>query len=366
MNCKEVLNTLPSNDVFVKGTLPSNDVFVKGTLPSNDVFVKGTLPSNDVFVKGINELPNEILILICKHLNVLSLSKLQCTSKSLYKKIDDVNKWYIIDNMINADYYKLIPKTKETFNNYRFCIDWKELIIKKCTIMEEVIEWIEDYSDIAIISIYQPFSENLLEKVYNKISYSCLLSHQVLPINILYNIVESNQLSSTDWYYISSKQKIDLVFIEKYFDKIQWNPLSQNINIINYKIIEKYHDKLIWQELTKHGINEYILINFINYFDFICWSNISQFSVLSNDFIKTFLSFLDLDIIFRFQRISESLLISIVECFIADESYYFESIGLNQNLSKNFIIKYKDHLPLKILIRNRNISRKLLSTIFII
>ena len=335
-------------------------------LSSNDVFVKGTLPSIDIVGKGINNLPNEIISIISKYLNVLSLSKLQCTSKSLYKKIDSINKWYLIDNMINADYYKLIPKTKETFNNYRFCIDWKELIIQKCTIMEEIIEWIEDYSDIAIISIYQNFSENLLEKVYNKISYSCLLSHQILPINVLYTIIESNELTSTDWYHISLKQKIDLGFIEKYNDKIQWNPLSQNINIVNYKIIEKYHDKLIWQELTKHGINEYILINYICYFDFICWSNISQYSVLSNDFMKMFLSFLDLDIIFRFQRISETFMISIVENFIADESYYFESIGLNQCLSKDFITKYKKFLPLKILIRNRNIPRKLLSTIYLV
>jgi hypothetical protein len=326
--------------------------------------VLNTLPSNDVFVKGINKLPNEIITSISKYLNVLSLSKLQCTSKSLYEKINSINKWYIIDNMINADYYKLIPKTKETFNNYRFCIDWKELIIQKCTIAEEVIEWIEDYSDIVIISIYQNFSENLLGKVYNKISYSCLLSHQVLPISILYNIIDCNELTSTDWYYISLKQNIDLVFIEKYFDKIQWNPLSQNKNIINCKIIDKYHDKLIWQELTKHGINEYILINYITYFDFICWSNISQYSILSDIFMKMFLTFLDLDIIFRFQRISETFLISIVEKFIADESYYFESIGLNQCLSKDFIIKFKEFLPLKTLVRNKNISRKLLSTIF--
>jgi len=320
------------------------------------------MSSNTVKLECI---PNEIIPMILKYSDILTLSKLQCTSKSLYSKINEINKWYIIDNMYNPDYYKLIPKTKETFKNYRFCIDWKELIIQKCIIAEEVIEWIEDYADVAIISIYQKFSKNLLRKVHDKISYSCLLSHQVLPIDILYNIIECNELSSTDWYYISLNQTIDLEFIQKYFDKIQWNPLSQNKNIINCKIIDTYHDKLIWQELTKHGINEYILINYITYFDFICWSNISQYSILSDVFMKMFLSFLDLDIIFRFQRISETFLISIVENFIADESYYFESIGLNQCLSKDFITKYKKFLPLKILIRNRNIPRKLLSTIYL-
>jgi hypothetical protein len=312
--------------------------------------------------------PNEILINVFKYLDVKCLSNLYRTNKKLCQKIKFINKWKIIDDMFNADYLKLVPKTKETFNNYRFCIDWKELIIQKCIIPEEVIEWIEKYSDIAIISIYQNFSENLLRKVYNKnnnkISHSCLLSHQFLPIDTLHDIIETKELSNTDWYYISSKQKIDLSFIEKYYDKIQWNPLSQNINIINCKVIDKYHDKLVWQELTKHGINEYILIKYIGYFDFICWSNISQYSILSYKFIKMFLLFLDLDIIFRFQKISDELLNSIVENFTKNEYHYFESIGLNQCLSSDFVIKYKDFLPVNILIRNKNISRNLLFALY--
>jgi hypothetical protein len=322
---------------------------------------------NKKVLKIIN-LPNEMLIHIFKYLDVLSLSKLYCSNKELYNKIKCINKWKIIDDMFNADYLKLVPKTKETFNNYRFCIDWKELIIQKCIIPEEVIEWIEKNSDIAIISIYQKFSENLLRKVYNKnnnkISHSLLLSHQILPIDILYDIIETNELSSTDWYYISLKQKIDLEFIEKYYDKIQWNPISQNKDCINCEIIYKYHDKLVWQELTKHGVNEYILIKYIDNFDFICWSNISQYSILSDEFIKMFLIFLDLDIIFRFQKISDSLLNCIVENFTKNEYHYFESIGLNQCLSRDFIIKYKYYLSLEILIRNKNISRNLLSTIY--
>lgn len=312
----------------------------------------------------ILNLPNELLLNILKYLDVYTLSKFQCINKQIYQKINHINKWYIIDYMINPDYYKLIPKNKMTFDNYRLCIDWKELIVQKCYIPEDVIEWIDDFADITVISIYQPFSKNLLEKVYSKISVSCLLYHQILPIDILYTFVELVDLTTTDWYYISLKQQIDDAFIEKYIDKIQWNPLSQNINIVNYKIIETYHDKLIWQELTKHGVNEYILYKHIGYFDFICWSNISQFSVLSNEFIKTFLSFLDLDVIFRFQRISKELLCSIVQNFTSEEYYYFESIGLNQDLSKDFILLYKEYLPLKILIRNKNLSRKTLSEIF--
>jgi hypothetical protein len=311
-------------------------------------------------------LPNEILILIFKYLDVLSLSKLNCINTYLHNKIKEINKWYIIDNMSNPNYCKLIPKTKETFKNYRFCIDWKELIIQKCTINEEVIEWIENNNDIVVISIYQNFSKNLLKKVYNKIPISCLLSQQILPIDTLHDIIENNELSQTDWYSISLKQEIYVIFVEKYFDKIQWHPLSQNKDSINCEIIDKYHHRLFWQELTKHGINEYILVKYIKYFDFICWSNISQFSVLSNEFMKMFLSLLDLDFIFRFQRMSEELLTSIIENFTMDEHYYFEIIGLNQIMSKKFIIKYKNFLKLNTLIRNKNISRKLLSTIFII
>ena len=313
---------------------------------------------------NIDCIPNEIIIQIIKHLNVRNLSTLFYLNKTFNEKLNDLDKWYLIDAMNNAEYSKLIPKTKETYINYRYCINWNELIIRKCKIPEDVIQWIENKTDVSVISIYQDFSTNLLYKIYHLISYKTLLSHQILPIDILYDIIQNNSLGSHEWYHICSKQKLDINFIKTYIDFIQWNPLSQNKHIINHEIINTYHNKLVWQELTKHGVNEYILIKYTEYFDFICWSNISQYSVLSSYFIHTFLHFLDLEIIFRFQKISDQLLNIIVENFSDIESSYFQSIGLNQNLSKNFIIKYKNFLPINILIRNKNIKRKLLHDIF--
>jgi len=47
-----------------------------------------------------------------------------------------------------------------------------------------------------------------------------------------------------------------------------------------------------------------------------------------------------------------------------DEWMYFESICLNQKLSKTFIQTYKEYLPLKNLIRNKNVLRTTLQEIF--
>ena len=72
-------------------------------------------------------------------------------------------------------------------------------------------------------------------------------------------------------------------------------------------LYREFADKLIWQEITKHGINEYILIKYINKFDFICWCNISQFTKLSMQFIQQYIQYLDLNIIFRFNFLHSSI-----------------------------------------------------------
>jgi hypothetical protein len=137
--------------------------------------------------------------------------------------------------------------------------------------------------------------------------------------------------------------------------------------MVCFELIDKYGDHLVWQEFTKHSINEHVLTRYLHHFDFICWSNIAEYTELSIDFILTHFQHLDLNIILRFQKIPEYLLIQWIETYGSqyfDEWMYFESICLNQKLSKTFIQTYKEYLPLKNLIRNKNVLRTTLQEIF--
>ena len=118
------------------------------------------------------ELPIEILIQILKYINLRTLGKLTCCNKLIYKIISE-NKWFFVDNFIDNDNL-LIPLTKETFLNYRYCVDWSHIILQNenigYNIPESVIEWIEDTRDLEIIASYQKFSNNLLYKLINKVT----------------------------------------------------------------------------------------------------------------------------------------------------------------------------------------------------
>ena len=322
--------------------------------------------------KIVTSLPVEIWIHIFKYIDLPTLSVLNYTNTFFYKIISR-DKWFFIDNMnnnfnLNANVH--VPLTKETFLNYKYCIDWSQIILKNEStgnkIPENVIEWIEDKQDLEIISTYQKISNNLINKLFNKISYKNLINHQDLPLNILYQIANNDvNLNNTDWYVIWSKQKIDFNFIVSNINNVQWHPLSGNRHSVSFELINQYYDKIVWQEFTKHSINENILEKFIHKFDFICWNNISRFTELSNNFITKYITYLDLGSVFRYQKLSSELLYNLVDSFTLDEfEYYFQSICLYQKLSSDFIIKYKDKITLKFLIRNRNIPRSVLSFIY--
>ena len=109
---------------------------------------------------------------------------------------------------------------------------------------------------------YQKFSESLIRKLFYKLSWKNLLAHQILPVDIIEIIIfDSNRIiDNQDWFNICSKQPITYEFIETYEQKIQWHPVSSNKHCVSFELIDKYYDKLIWQEVTKHGINEHILV----------------------------------------------------------------------------------------------------------
>lgn len=317
----------------------------------------------------IEEFPIEILVNVLKYIDLRALSKLTCCNKSIRKIISD-NKWFFVDNIIDNNIL-FIPLTRETFYNYKYCVDWSQIILQNektgYKIPESVIEWIEDVQDLEIISSYQNFSHGLIYKLINKISCKNLLNNQDLPLDILHWFADSDtyMLNNADWYTIWSKQTINYDFIVKYEDYIQWHPLCGNKSCVSVEFINRYHNKIIWPEFTKHSINEKILERFVDSLDFISWNNISRYTQLSDEFIKKYLIYLDLGCIFRYQILSLELLNTLVESFTNDEFvFYFQSICLYQKLTLEFIKKYKDKIRIKHLIRNKNIPKVILHSIY--
>jgi hypothetical protein len=318
----------------------------------------------------LKTLPFEIWHKIFKYIDINTLSNLICTNK-FFNIIIYNNFWYLIDNIIDYNHfdYTLIPATIQTFYKYKYLIDWNSIILhnQTCankTIPESTVVWIPNNKDLQIISTCQTFSDDLIRQVFYKINYKTLLSSQTIPIDILYKIIETNTLSTQDWYSVWNKQPIDYNFVLKYIDNVQWHPLSSNKNIVCYEIIQNYGENIIWQEFTKHSINQNILQSFIHKFDFICWSNISRFTELSETFIKTNFKHFELGSLIRYQRLSENLLDDIVSKFTeTDFTFNFINILTYQKVSENFLLKYntydKDQL-LRALLKNKRIPRSLI------
>lgn len=312
----------------------------------------------------MNKIPVELWFDITRYLSIIDISHLSCINKHfsiLIKK----NKWSFIDIIYqDTSNYTIIPKTPETFQNFRFCIDWCNIILnnptKKEIIPSEIIEWMEDRQDLEYICIYQTLSENTIRNSFNKIHWRLLLTYQILPFDLIEIIVDSYDLSNSDWNLIWLNPNITLDFITKNIDHAQWHIISANKELISLELIQKYGNRLSLHELTKHGINEQIIEYYLPKMDIICWINVSQFTKLSMDFIKTHIDKLNLQFIINCQEIKESYLEEIIQKRLDDNNHtmFFQAISLNQKLSYDFIKKYKNHLFLKNLIRNKWISRK--------
>jgi len=315
-----------------------------------------------------NQIPSEIWINIFKYINVKSLSKLICTNHFFYNLINS-QFWYIIDTINDNLTDRLIPATIETYNKYIYLIDWNAIIMYNQSnnkkIPESVIKWIPNTKDLQVITIYQTFSENLVQQIFHKINYHTLLSTQTVPQNILHYIIETNMLNNQDWHYIWSKQPINCNFIDTYIDNIQWHPLSSNKNSVTHRIINKYGENLVWHEFTKHSINENILKLFIHKFDLICWNNIARYTILSEDFIKTFIDFLDIGSIIRYQKLSQDFINNLISKFTDFEfDLHFQTICTYQKLSKDFLLRYKNHYNYRTLIKNKQIPRSFIYELF--
>ena len=316
-------------------------------------------------------LPVEIWFNIFKDITLIELSKLMCVNRYLYKIIS-CNKWRFIDNLneLLENNCELIPKNKNTFENFKYVIDWVGIILKnklnKNYIPDYVIEWIDDTQTLEYMCIYQTFSETTIRKLFDKINWRLLLVYQKkIPLDLINYIVETYDLSLEHWNLIWSNENLDLDFITKYIDNVKWHIISSNKEIISFSLIEKYGDRLILQELTKHGINERIVVYYLSKMDIICWTNVSQFTKLSMEFIRRNIDKLNLQFTLNYQTVDESFLETLVETISDfDKPMFFQAVALNQKLSYNFILKYKNDLYIKNLIRNKHILKNDLFMIY--
>lgn len=314
------------------------------------------------------KLPVEIWFIILRNVSFLDLSRLMCINRYLYNLIQQ-NKWKLVDNL-NEKSSNMIPRTKETFINFKYSVDWVSMILdnkeNKNYIPDYVIEWIEDRKILEYMCIYQTFSENTIRKIFDKINWRLLLLYQKkIPLNLINYIVETYEMTFENWNLVWLNENLDLNFITKYINNVRWHVISSNKEVISFSLIEKYGDRLILHEITKHGINEKIILYYLSKMDIICWANVSQFTKLSMEFIRKYIDKLNLQYILNYQDIDESFLEILLETLSDfEKTMFFQSIALNQKLSYNFILKYKNDLCIQNLIRNKKVLRNDIYVIF--
>jgi hypothetical protein len=264
----------------------------------------------------------------------------------------------------------LIPMNRETYYNYIYIIDFSTIIYhKKRKIPESVIENMSELIDMNLLATFQKLSENLLKRVYKEISFVNLINYQLLPMDILTELVREHELDNNHWHIISMHQRLDLDFIETYYGKIDWRALSSNCETIYNSVssrlmLKRYADKFDWIELTGRGLTEEVLNDNLDKVDSpFCWYNIAYTSRLSNVFIRQHKKKLDKMILFTCQELDEDLILELLdEC--EDPSDLWNKLASTQRLSTEFIQQYKDNLPLYLLIRNHKILRNSLKIVF--
>lgn len=93
-----------------------------------------------------------------------------------------------------------------------------------------------------------------------------------------------------DWLDICIYGKLDVNFMDKYYEYINWQVVSQTQKM-NEKLIRKYINRINWYKISKYQkLSESFIEEYINY---INWKNVSEYQNLSANFIDRHLSFID-------------------------------------------------------------------------
>ena len=217
---------------------------------------------------------------------------------------------------------------QEFIINYKDFVVWKEIFLNFN--IQLSIPFIKN--NIKFISDINPneFTKILIQKIKN------INPNQIdwLRISLL-PITEDfirNHLEFINFSLISENHLIDLSdkFYLEFKNKLNWNYiLINNINI-NPKILENNQSNINWDTISILKLSE----NFINkYFDKLNYNNLCQYQSLSEDFIEKNIKFINWNLISKHQYLSESFLNKYKEFIVWNE------FSAKHSLSEQFLRK---------------------------
>ena len=226
---------------------------------------------------------------------------------------------------INWKHVSRCQKLSEDFiREFQDKVNWKEISWNQ-KLSEDFIREFQDKVYWNNISSFQTLSENFIKEFQDKVHWNNIFQHKKLTESFLKN--DFPNLPKTQDIFML--QNLNIAFI--------FQDLSEEIIRI---FIDKYkaHKKLSiidWNKISQYQI---LSENFIREFkDKVNWERISQYQTLSEDFIREFKDKVDWDSISKCQKLSEEF----IEEF-KHKIYWNKLFKYNEkvNLSKEFKRKY--------------------------
>lgn len=313
-------------------------------------------------------LPGDLWLDIFAYLDIITLSNV-CQTNTFFAAFIKQHKWEIMDLFHSRSECKghvVIPKNMQTYTNFKYIIDFDEIIFNENKLSDDVIYEFEEFIKFPMLSTSQTLSDDVLRRYFNIIPPGNLIKNQTLPYDVLNALLERNEFDNSEWHTICKTQKLDIALIEKYHQRIDWHALSQNKTVVNREILDRYYDRLVWYELTKLGLCEDILIKYkhkIDSFGVFAWDNVSYHSKLSSEFIFEHINILNSMALVSCQELSLDIIEFIVHSYENKEDL-LQKVASYQSLSTQFVEKHKTRLPLKCLIRNKKMKRKVIAEVF--
>lgn len=311
-------------------------------------------------------LPTEIWIQILQDTDVKTVSAMACVN-TCFRNIIMRNKYDIIDNLLNKGHHYLVPKNKETYIAYRYTVDLLSSRKQRQSLSTCLLNYVIDHLNIDVLCKNFKFEDEFLIANWSLVDTNMLLQYQRLPIQVLYTVAETinRERNHRYWAYMSRYQTLTIQFIDQYVEYVDWMELSRNKDSLTMQVIERYADKLIWPEVTTHGILESVIKRFKRHLTVVCWSNITFFTKLSDEFIVENLDKLQINTVLMCQSLQEETIENILHKLGEDENkVLWDIVAEHQALSREFIQKHKTRLPVSKLVSNRNVSKKALSIVF--
>lgn len=237
-------------------------------------------------------------------------------------------------------------------NNF-ICLD--QTTIDKLLLGTNVYKNLSDYS--IDILLKQHISK---VNLYNLIKYNRITEEQIEQINDL------GYLTFKEWWALLTFHTYNDQFVKKYENFKNWwlhvpnDKIKKFINACNYAIkctfsLNRYIKtlKTFLTDFVKNSNWYYILQNiqlsewFIELFGKysnsinMYWWKISRYQTLSENFIKSNISNLDIDIVLGYQKVSEQFIIEYIDYYNEDCWY---KIFKYQQISESFKLKYKNKI----------------------